>query len=100
MIPGGNEKHANDEEHEAHDEIRPVKRNEENAEREKMNCGKRERQEDRNTGAVRQRNRPIARESSHPASFLHENQVQRETQPERGERKCIFSVGSGKVAVN
>jgi len=26
--------------------------------------------------------------------------VRRETQPERGERKTIFSVGSGKVRVN
>ncbi len=72
VIAGGNEKHANDEKHGAGDEIRPVKRKEENAERKKMNNGEWKREEDGNAGAVGQWNRPITRESSHPASFLRE----------------------------
>ena len=72
VVAGGNEKHSKDEKGEAREKIQPVKGKEENSEREKMNDGERYCKENRNTGAVGQRNRPIARESSHPARFLRE----------------------------
>ena len=72
VIPGGDEKHANDEKRDAGDEIRPVKREEENAERKKMNDGERNRGKNRNGGTVGKSYSPIAHSGRHPASSLRE----------------------------
>ena len=68
VVAGGDEEHPEDDERETRGEAGPMKRDEENAEREQMNDRERESEKDRDARAVRERNRPIARESSHPAS--------------------------------
>jgi len=100
VIAGGDEKHANDEKGGASDEIRPVKRKEENAERKKMNDGERNRGKNRDGGTVGKSYSPISRSGRHPASSLREIKCDAKTQPERGERKTIFSVESGEARVN
>ena len=72
MIAGGDKKHANDEKRDASDEIRPVKRKEENAERQKMNDGERNRGKNRDGGTVGKSYSPIAHNGRHPASSLRE----------------------------
>src|SRR5262249_16411245 len=67
VITGRDEEHPYGENRQAGDQIRPVKRKKENTEREEMNRQKRNRLNNRNARAVRQENRPIARERSHPA---------------------------------
>ena len=100
MIAGGDKKHANDEKRGAGDEIRPMERKEENAEREKMNDGERNRGKNRDGGTVGKSYSPISRSGRHPASSLREIKCDAKTQPERGERKTIFSVESGEARVN
>src|SRR5256885_2021136 len=72
VIAGGDEKHANDEKRDASDEIRPVKRKEENAERKKMNDGEGNRGKNRDGGTVGKSYSPIAHSGRHPASSLRE----------------------------
>src|SRR5438128_2096023 len=67
VIAGGDEKHAHDEKRDADDEIRPMKWKKENSEGKNVNDRERKREKNRNAGAVGQGNRPIARESCHPA---------------------------------
>ena len=88
MVAGGDPEHASGEKSDARDEIRPVKREKENAERKKMNDGERNRGKNRNAGAVRQGYGPIARERSHPACSSVISGTAR-TQPERDARALI-----------
>jgi len=91
VIAGGDEKHANDEKRDAGDEIRPVKWKEENAERKKMNDGERNRGKNRDGGTVGKSYNPIARNGSHPASFLRE--IRCDAKPSRsGANAKPFSV--------
>jgi len=91
VIAGGDEKHANDEKRGTSDEIRPVKREEENAEREKMNDGERNRGKNRNGRTVGKSYSPIAHNGRHPASSLRE--IKCDAKPSRsGANAKPFSV--------
>ena|SRR5215475_1599856 len=100
VIAGGDEEHSHDENRQTSDQIGPMKREKENAEREEMNRRKRNRLKNGNAGSVRQGYRPIARERSHPALFLRGIQMSAELSRSGDARELIFSVETRRKWVN
>lgn len=100
MIPGGDEEHTADEKRDTRDEIRPMKRKKEDAERKDVNDGERKSKQNRNARTVRKRNRPIAREREHPASSSVEIRCGAKPSRSRAIYKYFFSVGMRRKTVN